>query len=170
MSAMIGAIALLKAPDIFDDLVMIGASPRYINDEEYTGRFRRVHFVPSRANLKQRMDAPFSALRSMTSMQVRISSFVMLSPNSSRNTVLNSASPFKCRLSAWPVACRTVTRLLNMVMRVRFLARDMRPSYCSDRVRPGAYRILIGDLVLAVAPRVRDNAVNMLPNIAQLRL
>jgi sigma-B regulation protein RsbQ len=39
VSAMIGAIASLKAPDIFDDLVMIGPSPRYINDEAYTGGF-----------------------------------------------------------------------------------------------------------------------------------
>ena len=39
VSAMIGAIASLKAPDIFDDLIMIGPSPRYINDEEYTGGF-----------------------------------------------------------------------------------------------------------------------------------
>ena len=29
----------LKAPDIFDELVMIGPSPRYINDEDYTGGF-----------------------------------------------------------------------------------------------------------------------------------
>ena len=33
VSAMIGAIASLKAPDIFDDLIMIGPSPRYVNDE-----------------------------------------------------------------------------------------------------------------------------------------
>ncbi|TPL21095.1 alpha/beta hydrolase [Mesorhizobium sp. B2-4-9] len=39
VSAMIGAIASLKAPDIFDDLVMIGPSPRYIDDEGYTGGF-----------------------------------------------------------------------------------------------------------------------------------
>ena len=39
VSAMIGAIASLKAPDTFDDLVMIGPSPRYINDPEYTGGF-----------------------------------------------------------------------------------------------------------------------------------
>ena len=39
VSAMIGAIASLKAPDIFDDLIMIGPSPRYINDEGYTGGF-----------------------------------------------------------------------------------------------------------------------------------
>ena len=39
VSAMIGAIASLKASDIFDDLIMIGPSPRYINDEEYTGGF-----------------------------------------------------------------------------------------------------------------------------------
>ena len=39
VSAMIGAIASLKALDIFDDLIMIGPSPRYINDEGYTGGF-----------------------------------------------------------------------------------------------------------------------------------
>jgi sigma-B regulation protein RsbQ len=39
VSAMIGVIASLKAPDIFDDLIMIGPSPRYINDTEYTGGF-----------------------------------------------------------------------------------------------------------------------------------
>jgi sigma-B regulation protein RsbQ len=39
VSAMIGAIASLKAPDIFDDIIMIGPSPRYIDDSGYTGGF-----------------------------------------------------------------------------------------------------------------------------------
>lgn len=39
VSAMIGVIATLKAPDIFDGLVMIGPSPRYIDDPNYTGGF-----------------------------------------------------------------------------------------------------------------------------------
>ncbi|WP_035701154.1 alpha/beta fold hydrolase [Bradyrhizobium genomosp. I (2014)] len=39
VSAMIGAIASRKAPDIFADLVMIGPSPRYIDDGEYIGGF-----------------------------------------------------------------------------------------------------------------------------------
>ncbi|MDZ5698124.1 alpha/beta hydrolase [Chelativorans sp. M5D2P16] len=39
VSAMIGAIASVKAPDLFDDLVMIGPSPRYIDDSEYIGGF-----------------------------------------------------------------------------------------------------------------------------------
>jgi sigma-B regulation protein RsbQ len=39
VSAMIGALASVKAPNIFDDLVMIGPSPRYINDPGYTGGF-----------------------------------------------------------------------------------------------------------------------------------
>jgi sigma-B regulation protein RsbQ len=39
VSAMIGTIASLKAPDLFDDLVMIGPSPRYIDGPEYTGGF-----------------------------------------------------------------------------------------------------------------------------------
>jgi sigma-B regulation protein RsbQ len=41
VSAMIGALATLKAPDMFSDLVMVGPSPRYINDEGYHGGFSR---------------------------------------------------------------------------------------------------------------------------------
>lgn len=39
VSAMIGALASIKAPDMFSDLVMVGPSPRYIDDEGYTGGF-----------------------------------------------------------------------------------------------------------------------------------
>ena len=36
---MIGALASIKAPDLFDSLVMIGPSPRYIDDGDYKGGF-----------------------------------------------------------------------------------------------------------------------------------
>jgi sigma-B regulation protein RsbQ len=39
VSAMIGAIAARTEPDRFDKLVMIGPSPRYINDGDYVGGF-----------------------------------------------------------------------------------------------------------------------------------
>ena len=39
VSAMIGAIASLKAPGMFSDLVMVGPSPRYIDDGVYKGGF-----------------------------------------------------------------------------------------------------------------------------------
>lgn len=39
VSAMIGVIAANKRPDIFDKMVFIGPSPRYINDAEYNGGF-----------------------------------------------------------------------------------------------------------------------------------
>jgi sigma-B regulation protein RsbQ len=41
VSAMIGALASIREPERFDDLVMIGPSPRYINDEGYVGGFGR---------------------------------------------------------------------------------------------------------------------------------
>ena len=41
VSAMIGALAAIKEPSRFDRLVMVGPSPRYINDEGYVGGFRR---------------------------------------------------------------------------------------------------------------------------------
>lgn len=39
VSAMIGVLASLKAPELFSQLVMVGPSPRYIDDEGYVGGF-----------------------------------------------------------------------------------------------------------------------------------
>jgi sigma-B regulation protein RsbQ len=41
VSAMVGALASLKAPDMFSELVMVGPSPRYVNDDGYRGGFSR---------------------------------------------------------------------------------------------------------------------------------
>jgi sigma-B regulation protein RsbQ len=39
VSAMIGAIAAARSPGMFSDLVMIGPSPRYIDEADYVGGF-----------------------------------------------------------------------------------------------------------------------------------
>ena len=39
VSAMIGVLASLKAPELFESLVLIGPSPRYIDDGDYVGGF-----------------------------------------------------------------------------------------------------------------------------------
>jgi sigma-B regulation protein RsbQ len=39
VSAMIGILASIKAPDLFKSLVLIGPSPRYIGDGDYAGGF-----------------------------------------------------------------------------------------------------------------------------------
>ncbi|KAL5228860.1 hypothetical protein ABZP36_017125 [Zizania latifolia] len=39
MSGMVGCIASVKRPDLFTHLVLVGASPRYINSEDYEGGF-----------------------------------------------------------------------------------------------------------------------------------
>lgn len=39
VSSMIGVLAAKKAPELFSDLVLVGPSPRYINDEDYVGGF-----------------------------------------------------------------------------------------------------------------------------------
>lgn len=39
VSAMIGVLANKKAPTLFSKMVMVGPSPRYINDENYNGGF-----------------------------------------------------------------------------------------------------------------------------------
>src|SRR3569833_1269502 len=41
VSAMIGLLAAVQKPDYFKKLVFIGPSPRYLNDEYYTGGFDR---------------------------------------------------------------------------------------------------------------------------------
>src|SRR5579884_3746465 len=41
VSAMIGVLAAIKAPQRFQRLVLIGPSPCYINDGDYTGGFNR---------------------------------------------------------------------------------------------------------------------------------
>ncbi|KQV82122.1 alpha/beta hydrolase [Rhizobium sp. Root1220] len=40
VSAMIGVLASLKAPRMFESLVLVGPSPRYIDDEGYYGGFK----------------------------------------------------------------------------------------------------------------------------------
>jgi sigma-B regulation protein RsbQ len=41
VSAMIGLLASRRAPGMFCSLVMVGPSPRYIDDEDYVGGFRQ---------------------------------------------------------------------------------------------------------------------------------
>ncbi|MBP0465859.1 alpha/beta hydrolase [Roseomonas sp. PWR1] len=41
VSAMIGALAAIRAPELFDALVMVGPSPCYLNDGDYRGGFER---------------------------------------------------------------------------------------------------------------------------------
>jgi sigma-B regulation protein RsbQ len=41
VSAMIGVLAAAERPDLFSSLILIGPSPRYIDDGEYVGGFRR---------------------------------------------------------------------------------------------------------------------------------
>ncbi|WP_456825852.1 alpha/beta fold hydrolase [Cellulomonas sp. P5_E12] len=42
VSAMIGALASTRRPDLFDRLVLVGPSPRYVDDEGYRGGFSAV--------------------------------------------------------------------------------------------------------------------------------
>lgn len=41
VSAMIGVLAAKRAPELFDRLVLIGPSPRYIDDDNYVGGFSK---------------------------------------------------------------------------------------------------------------------------------
>ena len=41
VSAMIGVLASVQAPEVFDRMVLVGPSPRYINEDGYEGGFSR---------------------------------------------------------------------------------------------------------------------------------
>ena len=41
VSAMIAALASIKRPDLFSEIVMVGPSPRYIDDDDYFGGFSK---------------------------------------------------------------------------------------------------------------------------------
>ena len=45
VSAMIGVLALQQAPELFGALVMVGPSPRYVDDGDYVGGFSRNDIV-----------------------------------------------------------------------------------------------------------------------------
>jgi sigma-B regulation protein RsbQ len=45
VSSVIGMLASIKKPEYFDKLVLVGPSPRYINDQDYTGGFEHADIV-----------------------------------------------------------------------------------------------------------------------------
>ena len=53
VSSMIGVLAAIKKPEYFRNLVLVGPSPCYINDENYTGGFNRADII----NLLDTLDA-----------------------------------------------------------------------------------------------------------------
>ena len=52
VSAMTGVLAAQKAPELFGALVMVGPSPRYVDDEGYTGGFTREDIAGLLASLE----------------------------------------------------------------------------------------------------------------------
>ncbi len=53
VSSMIGVLAAIKKPEYFRNLILVGPSPCYINDENYTGGFNRADIL----NLLETLDA-----------------------------------------------------------------------------------------------------------------
>ena len=53
VGAMIGALVAVKRPDLFTSLVMVGPSPRYINDIDYDGGFSADDIEDLLASLKE---------------------------------------------------------------------------------------------------------------------
>ncbi|MBB3086603.1 alpha/beta fold hydrolase [Geodermatophilus sabuli] len=51
VSAMIGVLAVQQAPELFGALVMVGPSPRYVDDGDYTGGFSRADIAGLIENL-----------------------------------------------------------------------------------------------------------------------
>ena len=45
VSSMIGALAAIERPELFENLIMIGPSPCYVNDVDYVGGFERADIM-----------------------------------------------------------------------------------------------------------------------------
>ena len=45
VSSMVGALAAIESPELFENLVMIGPSPCYVNDGDYVGGFERADIM-----------------------------------------------------------------------------------------------------------------------------
>ncbi|KAA8523089.1 hypothetical protein F0562_009512 [Nyssa sinensis] len=52
MSGMIGCIATIKRPELFKRLILLGASPRYINSEDYEGGFKNSEIEQILSNIE----------------------------------------------------------------------------------------------------------------------
>ncbi|KAF2309648.1 hypothetical protein GH714_004449 [Hevea brasiliensis] len=57
VSAMIGLLASIRRPELFSKLILIGASPRFLNDKDYHGGFER----PDIENVFAAMEANYEA-------------------------------------------------------------------------------------------------------------
>ena len=51
VSAMIGVLAAAQAPELFGALVLVGPNPRYVDEDDYTGGFRRADIASLLDNL-----------------------------------------------------------------------------------------------------------------------
>ncbi|KAL8129622.1 hypothetical protein V2J09_018777 [Rumex salicifolius] len=65
MSAMIGCIASVKRPHLFKHLILIGASPRYLNAEGYEGGFERADVDQILSAIESNFDGWVSAFAPM---------------------------------------------------------------------------------------------------------
>jgi sigma-B regulation protein RsbQ len=55
VSSMIGMLAALKAPELFEHLIMVSPSPCYFNDKEYTGGFEKAEIKALLDKLKENL-------------------------------------------------------------------------------------------------------------------
>ncbi|KAG2317265.1 hypothetical protein Bca52824_020387 [Brassica carinata] len=65
MSGMIGCAASIKRPDLFTNLVLIAASPRYINSEDYKGGFEPKDIDAIISNIASNYEAWAKCLKKM---------------------------------------------------------------------------------------------------------
>ncbi|XP_042475849.1 strigolactone esterase D14-like [Macadamia integrifolia] len=57
MSGMVGCIASVKRPDLFKKLILLGASPRYLNTEDYKGGFEKSEVEELFSNIESNFHA-----------------------------------------------------------------------------------------------------------------
>jgi sigma-B regulation protein RsbQ len=155
VSAMMGILAAIREPEHFDRLVLIGPSPRYINDDEYVGGF-------GRADIEEMLDSLDSNYLGWSSAMAPV--------------IMGNADRPELGAELTNSFCRTDPEIARKFARVTFLSdnRDDLPQLripalilqCSDDViAPSA----VGDYVhkhAANSTLVTMNATGHCPNLS----
>jgi sigma-B regulation protein RsbQ len=155
VSSMIGALAAIRAPERFAKLVMVGPSPRYIDDDGYVGGFGRADIEELLASLE--------------------SNYLGWS-NAMAPVIMGNAERPELGSELTASFCRTDPVIASSFARVTFLSdnRAELPSVsvptlvlqCSDDViAPDAVGVYVAEQI-PQAPLVRLSATGHCPNLS----
>lgn len=155
VSAMIGVLAAIEEPELFDRLVLVGPSPRYIHDTDYQSGFTRTDIE----GLLELLDSNYMAWSSM------------LGP-----TIMGNADRPELGAELTGSFCRTNPEIARHFARVTFLSDNRadlpklaRPSLILQCAQDVIAPTIVGEYLQRMLPKselVRMRATGHCPNLS----